>query len=39
MTCTRGLAALIQGASWESTGLPERFLPGAYFMHTACLRP
>jgi hypothetical protein len=39
MTCTRGLAALIQGASRESTGLPERFLPGAYFMHTAVPRP
>jgi hypothetical protein len=27
MTCARGLAALIQGASWESTGLPECFRP------------
>ncbi|KAJ7875552.1 FAD dependent oxidoreductase [Mycena olivaceomarginata] len=27
MTCARGLAALIQGASWESTGLPECFQP------------
>ncbi|KAF7376751.1 Fad dependent oxidoreductase [Mycena sanguinolenta] len=27
MTCARGLAALIQGGSWESTGLPECFQP------------
>ncbi|KAJ7878012.1 FAD dependent oxidoreductase [Mycena olivaceomarginata] len=27
MTCARGLAALVQGASWESTGLPECFQP------------
>ncbi|KAJ7354422.1 FAD dependent oxidoreductase [Mycena albidolilacea] len=27
MTCARGLAALIQGSSWESTGLPECFQP------------
>ncbi|KAJ7227872.1 FAD dependent oxidoreductase [Mycena haematopus] len=27
MTCAKGLAALIQGDSWESTGLPECFQP------------
>ncbi|KAJ7860342.1 FAD dependent oxidoreductase [Mycena leptocephala] len=27
MTCAKGLAALIQGESWESTGLPECFQP------------
>ncbi|KAJ7793680.1 FAD dependent oxidoreductase [Mycena olivaceomarginata] len=27
MTCARGLATLIQGGSWESTGLPECFQP------------
>ncbi|KAJ7090852.1 FAD dependent oxidoreductase [Mycena belliarum] len=27
MTCARGLAALIQGAPWASTGLPECFQP------------
>ncbi|KAJ7238524.1 FAD dependent oxidoreductase [Mycena haematopus] len=27
MTCAKGLAALIQGGSWESTGLPECFQP------------
>ncbi|KAJ7762589.1 FAD dependent oxidoreductase [Mycena metata] len=27
MACAKGLAALIQGASWESTGLPECFRP------------
>ncbi|KAJ6497959.1 FAD dependent oxidoreductase [Mycena vitilis] len=27
MSCAKGLAALIQGASWESTGLPECFQP------------
>ncbi|KAJ7354380.1 FAD dependent oxidoreductase [Mycena albidolilacea] len=27
MTCARGLATLIQGGSWESTGLPECFRP------------
>ncbi|KAF8138037.1 FAD dependent oxidoreductase [Mycena galopus ATCC 62051] len=27
MTCARGLAALVQGGSWESTGLPECFQP------------
>ncbi|KAJ6526917.1 FAD dependent oxidoreductase [Mycena vulgaris] len=27
MTCARGLAALIQGSSWASTGLPECFQP------------
>ncbi|KAJ7466882.1 FAD dependent oxidoreductase [Mycena latifolia] len=27
MTCAKGLAAIIQGASWASTGLPECFQP------------
>ncbi|KAJ7633405.1 FAD dependent oxidoreductase [Mycena polygramma] len=27
MTCAKGVAALVQGASWESTGLPECFQP------------
>ncbi|KAK6977607.1 FAD dependent oxidoreductase [Favolaschia claudopus] len=27
MTCARGLARLIQGGSWEATGLPECFQP------------
>ncbi|KAK7001321.1 FAD dependent oxidoreductase [Favolaschia claudopus] len=27
MTCARGLAQLIQGDSWEATGLPECFQP------------
>ncbi|KAF7334780.1 FAD dependent oxidoreductase [Mycena sanguinolenta] len=27
MSCAKGLAALIQGDSWESTGLPECFEP------------
>jgi hypothetical protein len=27
MTCAKGLAALIQGESWESIGLPECFQP------------
>ena len=27
MTCARGIAALLQGASYEDTGLPECFLP------------
>ncbi|KAJ7057680.1 FAD dependent oxidoreductase-domain-containing protein [Mycena amicta] len=27
MTCAKGLAGVIQGASWESTGLPECFQP------------
>ncbi|KAJ7476755.1 hypothetical protein FB451DRAFT_1033236, partial [Mycena latifolia] len=27
MTCARGLATVMQGGSWESTGLPECFQP------------
>ncbi|KAJ6594671.1 FAD dependent oxidoreductase [Mycena capillaripes] len=27
MTCAKGVAALVQGASWESTSLPECFQP------------
>ncbi|KAJ7762592.1 FAD dependent oxidoreductase [Mycena metata] len=27
MTCARGLASVIQGGTWESTGLPECFRP------------
>ncbi|KAJ7678733.1 FAD dependent oxidoreductase-domain-containing protein [Mycena rosella] len=27
MSCAKGLAAVIQGSSWESTGLPECFQP------------
>ncbi|KAJ7062699.1 FAD dependent oxidoreductase [Mycena amicta] len=29
MTCAKGLAAVVQGASYASTGLPECFLPTA----------
>ncbi|EEB93971.1 hypothetical protein MPER_07301, partial [Moniliophthora perniciosa FA553] len=27
VSCAKGLVALIQGATWESTGLPECFQP------------
>ena len=27
MTCAKGLAKIIQGASWADTGLPECFQP------------
>ncbi|KIJ23063.1 hypothetical protein M422DRAFT_196383, partial [Sphaerobolus stellatus SS14] len=27
MTCARGIAKLLQGASWSETGLPECFEP------------
>lgn len=27
MTCAKGLATVIRGGAWESTGLPECFQP------------
>ncbi|KAJ7322820.1 FAD dependent oxidoreductase [Mycena albidolilacea] len=39
MTCAKGLAAVIQGGQWESTGLPECFQPSPERMSAPAAAP